>query len=198
MVVDGRRPGGWGAQPGRAAADRGLDETVSDGPDADPIAVAREIALRLLGVRDRTRRELEQALAKRRVPAEAAGEVLNRLTEVGLIDDRRFATAAFDAQQRRQRSTRALRQELRTKGVDTDVIDEASEAVDDGTDLAVAQALVAKRLPGLRRFPDEVRYRRLAGQLARRGFSPGVIGAVLRDLPRDDSDDRVEDPFDDG
>lgn len=160
--------------------------------------MAREIALRLLGVRDRTRRELEQALAKRRVPAEAAGEVLNRLTEVGLIDDRRFATAAFDAQQRRQRSTRALRQELRTKGVDTDVIDEASEAVDDGTDLAVAQALVAKRLPGLRRFPDEVRYRRLAGQLARRGFSPGVIGAVLRDLPRDDSDDRVEDPFDDG
>lgn len=172
----------------RVLDERDFGESGSEGPDADPVAVAREIALRLLGVRDRTRRELEQALAKRRVPSEAAREVLDRLTEVGLIDDRRFATAAFDAQQRRQRSTRALRQELRTKGVEADVIDEASEAVDDGTDLAVARSLVAKRLPGLRRVPHEVRYRRLAGQLARRGFSSGVIGTVLRELPRDDSE----------
>ncbi|MFT4297100.1 MAG: regulatory protein RecX [Micropruina sp.] len=149
--------------------------------------MAREIALRLLGVRDRTRRELEQALAKRRVPDEAARQVLDRLTEVGLIDDRRFAEAIFDGQQRRLRSTRALRQELRTKGVDPEVIAEASESVDAETDLEVAQALVAKRLPSLQRLSHEVRYRRLAGQLARRGFSPGVIGTVLRELPRDGS-----------
>lgn len=128
-------------------------------------------------------------MVKRRVPPEAAREVLDRLTEVGLIDDRRFAEAAFDAQQRRQRSTRALRQELRTKGVDAELIDEASASLGDDADLAVARALVAKRLPGLRRVPHDVRYRRLVGQLARRGFPPGVIGAVLRDLPRDDSGD---------
>jgi len=160
---------------------------VPDDPDADPVDIAREIALRLLSVRGRTRHELAQALAKRRVPAEAAQEVLDRLCEVGLIDDQRFAEAVFDAQHRRQRSSKALRQELRSKGVEADVIDEASAGVPDGLDLEVARALVAKRAPSLGRVPHQVRYRRLAGQLARRGFSPGVIATVLRDLGNEPS-----------
>ncbi len=167
---------------------------VPDGPDADPGAVAREIALRLLDVRDRTRRELERALAKRRVPEEAARAVLDRLTEVGLIDDRRFADATFDGQQRRQRSTRALRQELRTKGVDAEVIEQAASEVDDETDLAVARELVAKRARSLERFPHQVRYRRMAGQLARRGFSASVIATALRELPSDEVDEGPSEP----
>ncbi len=167
-----------------------------DGPDADPVAMAREIALRLLDVRDRTRHELERALAKRRVPADAAREVLDRLTEVGLVDDRRFAEATFERQQRRRRSTRALRQELRTKGVDAELIDEAAAEVDSEIDLGVARDLVAARARSLERFPYQVRYRRMAGQLARRGFSSSVIATALRELPAagdeasaDDSDD---------
>lgn len=162
------------------------------------MAVAREIALRLLDVRDRTRHELAQALAKKQVPEQAAAEALDRLTEVGLIDDQRFADAWFEAQQRRQRSTRALRQELRTKGVHDELVDQAAATADEGADLQAARALVAKRLPSLQRLPHQVRYRRLAGQLARRGFTPGVISAVLRDLPKGD-DDGLEtgaDPFD--
>jgi regulatory protein len=152
------------------------------------VAVAREIALRQLSVRDRTRHELEQALAKKNVPPEAAEQVLDRLTEVGLINDSAFAQAWFDNQQRRQRSTRALRHELRTKGVDAEVVSQASAGVADDVDLSVARALVAKRLPSLQRVPHELRHRRLAGQLARRGFSSGVVSAVLRELPRDDTD----------
>lgn len=155
--------------------------------------MAREIVLRQLSVRDRTRHELEQVLAKRRVPESAARDVLDRFAEAGLVDDQRFAQSVFDAQQRRQRSTRALRNELRTKGVEPDVIQAAAETVDDATDELVARALVAKRLPALQRFDHQVRYRRLAGQLARRGFSPGVIGTVLRDLPRDGVPDEVDD-----
>lgn len=135
-------------------------------------------------MRDRTRHELEQALAKKQVPDHAAAEALDRLTEVGLIDDQRFADAWFEAQQRRQRSTRALRHELRTKGVHDELVDQAAAAADDGADLQAAQALVAKRLPSLQRLDHQARYRRLAGQLARRGFGPGVISTVLRDLPR--------------
>lgn len=165
------------------------------GPDADPVAVAREIALRLLDVRDRTRHELEQALAKKQVPDHAAAEALDRLTEVGLIDDQRFADAWFEAQQRRQRSTRALRHELRTKGVHDELVDQAAAAADDGADLQAAQALVAKRLPSLQRLDHQARYRRLAGQLARRGFGPGVISTVLRDLPRAGDDSPDPDPF---
>lgn len=147
--------------------------------------MAREVALRLLSVRDRTRLELERALAKRHVPVEAARQVLDRLTEVGLIDDRRFAAATFDGQHRRRRSTRALRQELRTKGVDADLIEAAAAEVDSETDLAVARDLVAARARSLQRFSHQVRYRRMAGQLTRRGFSASVVAAALRELPSD-------------
>lgn len=147
--------------------------------------MAREIALRLLAVRDRTRHELEQALARRKVPAEAAGTSLDRLTEVGLIDDQRFAQAWFEGQQRRQRSTRALRHELRTKGVDDELVDVAAAEADSDADLTAARGLVAKRLPSMARLTHEARYRRLAGQLGRRGFNSGVIATVLRELPAD-------------
>ncbi|MFT3861331.1 regulatory protein RecX [Micropruina sp.] len=156
----------------------------ADGPDADPVTVAREIALRLLSVRDRTRHELQQALAKKQVPPAAVTEVLDRLTEVGLINDQRFAEVWFETQQRRQRSSRVLRQELRTKGVDVQIVEQAAASVDSDADLEAATALVAKRVRALQRLPYDVRYRRLAGQLARRGFSPGVISTVLGDLPR--------------
>lgn len=129
------------------------------------------------------------------MPAEAAEKVLDRLTDVGLIDDQRFADKWFEGQQRRQRSSRALRQELRTKGVDADVVDQAASSASDDADLTAARALVAKRLPAMQRLPHDVRYRRLAGQLARRGFGSGVISTVLRDLPRqgdaDGPDDQV-------
>ncbi|MFT4216394.1 MAG: regulatory protein RecX [Micropruina sp.] len=133
-------------------------------------------------------------MAKRRVPDEATHEVLDRLTEVGLIDDKRFAAAVFDAQQRRQRSTRALRQELRTKGIDAELIERAAADVDSETDLAVARDLVAKRARSLERFPYQVRYRRLAGQLARRGFSTEVIATVLRELPGDGAEEASDAP----
>ncbi|MBK8446404.1 MAG: regulatory protein RecX [Micropruina sp.] len=150
------------------------------------MAVAREIALRQLSVRDRSRRELEMALAKRHVPAEVAEQVLDRLTEVGLINDSAFAQAWFDTQQRRQRSTRALRHELRSKGIDAEVVEQVASNRADDADLEAARALVAKRAPALQRLPHEVRYRRLAGQLARRGFSSAVVATVLRELPRGD------------
>lgn len=128
------------------------------------------------------------ALQKRRVPDAAATEVLDRLEQVGLIDDQRFAAMSFENQRRRQRSTRALRNELRTKGVDAEIIDDVALGVSPETDEQVARQLVAKRLPAMMRLPAEVRRRRLAGQLARRGFNAGVIGTVLRDLPADPTD----------
>ncbi len=127
------------------------------------------------------------------MPAEAAEKVLDRLTDVGLIDDQRFADKWFEGQQRRQRSSRALRQELRTKGVDADVVDQAASSASDDADLTAARALVAKRLPAMQRLPHDVRYRRLAGQLARRGFGSGVISTVLRDLPRQGDADGPDD-----
>src|SRR4051794_27429154 len=66
----------------------------------DPEAVARAICLRLLTMRARSRGELADALAARDVPDDAATRVLDRFTEVGLIDDAALAASLAGAQHR--------------------------------------------------------------------------------------------------
>ncbi len=64
---------------------------LKENPEADPFSVARNIALRQLSMAPKSRKQLEESLAKRKVLPEIAGPVLDRLTEVGLIDDLAYA-----------------------------------------------------------------------------------------------------------
>lgn len=152
------------------------------GPPADPVAVAREIALRQLTTRARSRAELQKALDGKGVPAEAASEVLDRLTEVGLVDDAGFAEQWAQSRQRSGRSTRVIRQELRTKGLDAYAIDDALGGLSTESDYEAALALARKKAPAMASLAREVRYRRLAGALARRGFPSGVVHRVLAEV----------------
>lgn len=153
-----------------------------DGPDADPQTVARAICLRLLSDRPRTRSQLSQALAARRVPTEAAEAVLDRFTEVGLIDDAAFADAWVATRHRgRGLARRALREELRQRGVDPGTAAAALKQVDVEDEQAAARDLVARRLPSLARLPRPAQQRRLAGLLGRKGYPPGLAQQVIRD-----------------
>ncbi len=155
---------------------------MSDEPEADPVAVAREIALRQLTVRQRTRAELQAALARKNVPAEAAREVLDRFTEVGLLDDAAFARDWVASGGRRLRGRRVLAQELAHKGVSAELIDEALASGDPSDDLEVARELAHRKLRGMAGLERQVRYRRLTGTLARRGFASPVIARVVREV----------------
>ncbi len=153
-----------------------------DTPAADPIPVAREIALRQLTVRARSRVELERALARKQVPAEAITEVLDRLTDVGLIDDAVFARDWLAAGSRRQRSRRVLLSELAEKGVAREVAEAAADELDGERDYQVARAYAERKARGLARVESQARYRRLAGALARRGFASSVVAQVTREV----------------
>jgi regulatory protein len=159
--------------------------------EADPIAVGREIALRQLTVRARSRAELARTLAKKQVPEEVTKVVLDRLAEVGLIDDAVFARDWLAAGNRRQRSRRALLAELAEKGVDREVIEGAAAQLDADRDYLVARAYAERKLVSLARLEPAVRYRRLAGALSRRGFTASVVAQVSREM-LDDLDDVEE------
>jgi regulatory protein len=147
---------------------------------ADPEGVARTIVLRKLATKARTRHELQEALQARNVPAQAAETVLDRMAEVGLIDDAGFAADWVESrQQRRHLSAMALRQELRKKGVDRDQIDAALDQVDAPAEFEAALALAERKAAAMSALPRDVRYRRLAGVLARRGFGSGITTQVL-------------------
>ncbi|MQY15367.1 Regulatory protein RecX [Streptomyces sp. RB5] len=179
-----RPPRGRRREPGETAG-----RTASGAP-ADPAERARAICLRLLTGTARTRKQLAEALAKRDIPEEIADQVLSRFEEVGLIDDAAFAAAWVESRHHgRGLARRALAGELRTKGVDPALIDEAVERLDPDQERATARELVDRRLRGTRGLDRDKRLRRLAGMLARKGYSQGLALRVVREALEAEGED---------
>jgi len=150
--------------------------------EPDPESVARTICLNLLTAAPRSRAELATALRKRRVPGDVANRVLDRLTDVNLIDDAAYAEAYVESRHRGRGLARAaLRAELRRKGVDEVTAGLAVEQIDGDAELAAAQALVARRLPVTSGLAPDVRARRLVGMLQRKGYPAGLAYRVVRE-----------------
>ena len=147
----------------------------------NPEAVARSIVLRKLTAAPRTRAQLADDLRRRAVPDDVASKVLDRFTEVGLVDDRAFADGWVRSRHsQRGLSRRALAHELRHRGVADDLVAEAVSEVGDDDERRAAEELVARRLPALRRLDREVQLRRLVGMLARKGYPSGLAMQVVR------------------
>jgi len=162
----------------------GLTETHGDHADAE--SVARNIALRRLTMRAHTRHELDKALQAKNVPQSVKEAVLDRMEEVGLVDDATFAVDwVASRQQRRHLSRRALKRELEVKGVERGDIDRALENVDRDAELASARELVERKRAAMSALARDVQQRRLAGLLSRRGFDSAVITRVLSDVLRE-------------
>jgi regulatory protein len=146
------------------------------------VAVARALCLRALTGTAKTRAQLAELLAKRGVPDDAATTVLDRFTEVGLIDDAAFATAWVESRHTgRGLGRRALSAELRRRGVDEETVRGAVDTVTHEDEDAIARALVERKLPALVRLPRETQVRRLVGMLARKGLPPGLAMRVVQD-----------------
>lgn len=170
-----RRAGGVqdGSTPGTAA---------ELAPDADPQAVARSIALRQLTMGPRTRAQLAEVMRRRGVPEAVAERVLDRFQEVDLVDDEQFARLWVSSRHAgRGLSRRALAHELRQRGVADDTVREAVSEIGPDDELSAARGLVRRRLPSLRGDDPARRVRRLAGMLARKGYSQGVALRAIRE-----------------
>src|ERR1700754_5365355 len=144
---------------------------------------ARALCLRLLTARARTRAELEGQLAKRGYSAEVGGRVLDRLTQVGLVDDVDFAEQWVQSRRvNAGKGKRALAAELRTKGVDNDVITAALADIDAGAERQRAEELVRAKLrrEKLGGDDDTKVARRLVGMLARRGYGQTMAFDVVK------------------
>ena len=172
---------GYGRRPSKEA-DEADPADPAAGESRDPAARAREICLRLLTLAPRTRAELADALRSRGIPAAVADEVLGRFAEVGLIDDAAFARAWVESRHySRGLAGRALSMELKRRGVDDENIREAVAELGPDAEVATARRLVEQKLASIAGLPPEVRTRRLAGMLARKGYPPGLAFRVIRE-----------------
>ena len=150
-------------------------QKLSDGEIAalqarDDAHQAHEAALRYLDVRPRSVDEIRRHLSGKMVEPDVIDEVVERLTGVGLLDDRAFAHYWLENRSDfRPRGERALRQELRQKGVPGDIIAEVLSQDHDEDDSAYRAAMAQARKI---RTTDPREFRRkLEAHLARRGFA---------------------------
>jgi regulatory protein len=134
------------------------------------------------------------------VPEEAAEAVLARFSAVGLIDDEAFSAAWVSSRHAgRGLARRALAAELRHRGVDDDTVREAVDQLDPDQEAETARRLVERKLGSTRGLDPVVRTRRLAGMLARKGYSSGLAFRVIREALEAegvDSADLPDDPAD--
>ncbi|MGZ8179876.1 regulatory protein RecX [Williamsia sp. SKLECPSW1] len=166
---------------------RGPGEKDRDGPSA------WDSALRPLGVRARSCSEMRTRLLDKDFPPAEVERTLTRLTATGLLDDADFARQWVESRHRNNgRGRIALRDELRTKGVDPAVAENALSLVDDDDERARAKELLARKVGSLSaadvadRADRDRHTRRLVAMLARRGYPATIafdlVRAALADL----------------
>ena len=167
------------------AAHLRVGQTLSDDDVArlqmqDGVERAYERALNFLSYRPRSEAEVRRKLRKKNMEEEVVEAVVERLTRAGLLNDREFAR--YWVENRRQfnpRGARALRHELREKGVPAPVIADVLADLDEEVTARRAAEAGARRLAHLE--PGDFR-RRLGAYLARRGFSYAVIEPLVEEM----------------
>jgi regulatory protein len=201
-----RRGSGFGRGGPGAVHDEetGADSGADNGPDTgtetkDPVASAHAAALRLLTVRAHSRAEILQRLVRRGFEPDPVEAALDRLERAGLLDDAAFAAELAASRTRRGYAASVVERDLRARGVERGTADEAAAAAsppDQEAERCTALAAEwAARHDGL---DPRTAARRLAGYLARRGYTAGVVAAAVSsniDLSSTDSLDG--DPEDD-
>jgi regulatory protein len=151
-------------------------------PPGDPESVARAICLHQLDQRARTRSELAATLQRRGVPDDAARSVLDRFTDIGLIDDGALAASfAMAVHRERGLAGRAVAMKLRRRGIDEATLQAAVGQIDAESEADAARLLVARRRASLQGLEPQVQARRLVGLLARRGYPPGLAYQIVRE-----------------
>ena len=141
-----------------------------------PLAMTR--ALNVLGYRARAEGELREKLERAGYADGTIEAVVERLRELGYIDDGEFARNAAREKARRYGPRRIL-VDLKRSGVDDEVAREAIEREFSGDDEMEAASVAAERRYNTEERSDALA-RRVYGFLARRGYSAGVCAEVAK------------------
>ena len=152
------------------------DEDIEEAVSKNDFRRARERALYLLDERDYGYVEMFKKL-ENNYSEDICYEVVNDLSRLGLIDDRRYAQkcAEYFLTRKLWGKYRA-REEMRRRGIPSELIDEALEEYDEGSDERLRE-LVEKKYA--RKLADENGVNKVKAALARQGFSYDEIKRVL-------------------
>jgi regulatory protein len=145
-------------------------------------------ALHFLSYRARSEKELRDKLVLKNAPADIIERVIASLKEHKFLNDVEFAKQFIEQRLRfRPKSLRIIKMELKQKGVDPEIIDEAfvnlQNSTEDlsGSDLESAKKLVERKIDKYKDLSRQEIYQKLGGFLARRGFDWDTIKKSIDD-----------------
>ncbi|HET91712.1 MAG TPA: hypothetical protein ENN99_13390 [Chloroflexi bacterium] len=146
----------------------------------DEVERAYQQALNFLSYRPRSEAEVRRRLQRKTIDDEVIGAVVDRLARVGLLDDQEFARYWVDNRlQFKPRGARALRHELREKGISDAIVSEILADVDEESAARNVAESAARRWAHLE--VNDFR-RKLGAYMARRGFSYGTIKPLVEEI----------------
>jgi len=144
---------------------------------------AKISVFRLLKFRMRSKKELKTHLERKKFRPQIITKVLTFLAESGYIDDHKFTKEWIKSRLNiKPRSKRLLHYELRQKGIEEKIIEEALASITAERETALAKAIARQRFQKIKNLPEQVIMRRLSAYLVRRGFSLHLALQLVRQL----------------
>ncbi|MFA5410519.1 MAG: regulatory protein RecX [Candidatus Omnitrophota bacterium] len=149
----------------------------------DALQKARNYAFLLLKFRLRSEKELAERLKRKKFEPRVISETLAFLKEKRFLDDRLFAKTWIEWRIAKPLGVIRLRQELRAKGIDKEIIDETLEEVKKNySEESVVSGLAKERFKKLKGVERNKAKQRILGYLLRRGFSTDLVIEAIRRL----------------
>jgi len=156
------------------------DEKIRELQESESREKAYHRALNFLSYRPRSEAEVRRNLIKHDTPEDCIEDILERLRQLDLVDDRQFAETWVENRSTfRPRGRRALFSELRAKGIHNETIDEVLQNLDED-DLAYRAA--QKKFRQYRSFAWPDFKKKMLGFLVRRGFNYGVAALAIKKI----------------
>lgn len=143
---------------------------VADDIERAEAACARERSLRVLANRERSAHELERRLCDDGYPLSLVQDIVSRMSELGLVDDERFAAAWARSRHASGIGPNRIKSELAAKGIDKDLAALAVAEATSESDL-VEQA---RRIIASKRIETRQEREKAVNKLVRRGFSLSI------------------------
>ncbi len=140
-------------------------------------------ALRFLKIRPRSIGELKEKLGSKGFSSTQIEKTLLDLMASGLLDDRAFTKSWINYRLARPFGFRRIIQELRAKGIDREIIEQAVAEIKGSYDPQNAALELARRR--WQRLPDidvQKKRKRVLDFLLRRGFEADTVMKVLKKL----------------
>ncbi|MCX5710877.1 MAG: regulatory protein RecX [Candidatus Omnitrophica bacterium] len=137
---------------------------------------AREYAFLLLKYRLRSVEELKSRLRNKKFSDTAINNTIDFLKERHFLDDAEFTRAWISTRLKRPYGLRRIKQELRLKGVDKEIVErQAGDLSRDYSEPDIVEEIVIRKAQSLKGLEPVKARQRLYSYLIRRGFTPEIV-----------------------